>query len=172
VDWIDVKGKVIGEIDKNFAHQHGLLHPAGHVFVFDAQKRMILQYRTHKKKIYPQHWDTAVGGHIHAGGDILTNTKREAREELGIKTQLHYLGHADAEDHEKNSKGTFHHHERVHYYYTLLPHGYKVHPNEEFDDIAYLSLEELPSFIKKKKFTATFKAGWKKFGKKLAGHLK
>ncbi len=167
MDWIDSRGKIVGRVDKNFAHQHGLLHLAGHVFVFDSKKRLILQYRSHKKKIYPLHWDTSVGGHIKAGESVLVGTEREKREELGIETKIHFLGHADSEDYEKNAKGTFHHHERVYYYYSILPPHYKIKPNEEYQKIAFVTLDKLPAFIRKNPFTITFKTGWKKFGKKL-----
>ncbi|MEK6902989.1 MAG: hydrolase, partial [archaeon] len=76
MDWIDSNGKPFAQVDKNFAHQYGLLHLAGHVFVFDSKKQLILQYRSHKKKIYPLHWDTSVGGHVHAGEPILKSTQR------------------------------------------------------------------------------------------------
>ncbi len=170
MDWLDTKGKIIGQIDKTFAHAHGLLHPAVHVFVLDQEGKLILQYRTRSKKIYPQHWDTSVGGHVHAGEDLLKGAQREAGEELGIgKMPLHYLGWADVEDTETNSKGKFHHRERVHYHLARLKKGMRIHPNEEFENIAHIPLEEMPEFIRKKRFTATFLAGWRKFGKAIQG---
>lgn len=174
VDWLDKKGNIIGQIDKSFAHLHGLLHVAVHVFVLDAKKRLILQFRSHKKKIYPLNWDTSVGGHVHAGEDLLKSTQREAWEELGIKTKLHYLGHTDVNSREKNTKGSFHHHERVHFYVTHLPKGVKIRPNEEFDDIAFIPPAEISVFMRNKKFTDIFIAGWKKFGKmvKKEGEMK
>lgn len=172
IDWIDEKGNIIGPIDKRIAHQHGFFHLAGHVFVFDASKKLILQYRSHTKRIYPQCWDTSVGGHVQAGESIHAGTKREAWEELGIKTKIHLLGHADCEDTETNSKGTFHHKERVYYYYSILPKKYRIKPNEEFEKIAFLRLDELPAFIRKNKFTKIFKNGWKKYRKQLTRVIK
>ena len=37
-----------------------------------------------KKNLYPNTWDIAVGGHISAGEDDITSTKRELEEELGL----------------------------------------------------------------------------------------
>ena len=161
VDWLTKNGCVIGKIDKYFAHVHGLLHPAVHVFVFDAKKRLILQYRSHTKKIYPRHWDTSVGGHVHAGESLEKSTQREMNEELGIRIPFHYLGFADVEDKEEN----YYHHEHVHYYFSLLPARMKIKPNEEFEKINFVPLEKIPAFIHTHPFTSTFLAGWKKFRK-------
>ncbi len=167
VDWINEKGNVVGRIEKIFAHQHGILHPAGHVFVFDSKKRLILQYRSSTKRIYPQKWDTSVGGHIHAGGGILNNTQREAWEELGINVPLHYLGKALAEGKETNRTGTYYHREIIHYFYAQLSAKTKIKTNEEFENIAFVELEKMPAFIRTHPFTHSFLVGWKKFGKKL-----
>lgn len=163
MDWLSKNGKVIGKIEKLFAHQNGLLHPAVHVFVFDSKKRLILQYRAHTKKIYPSLWDTSVGGHVRAGESLLRGAHRELTEELGLHIPVHHLGWADFEDKERG----YHHHERIHYHYAILPSRTKISPNEEFEDIAFVSLKDMPAFLKKHSFTPSFLAGWKKFSKKL-----
>ena len=44
----------------------------------------MLQKRCAEKKLYPNTWDIAVGGHISSGEDAITTVKRELEEELGI----------------------------------------------------------------------------------------
>lgn len=163
VDWISSSGKVMGQLEKYFSHLHGLLHPSVHIFVFDSKKRLILQYRSRTMTFFPSHWDTSVGGHVKAGENIQKGAQRELKEELGVIAPIHLLGWADVEERSKD----FYHHERVHYYYSVLPAGKKITPNQEFDDVARISLNDMPAFVKKHTFTPTFMAGWKKFSKKL-----
>ena len=61
-----------------------LLHPVVHLHVFDRQGRLYLQKRPLWKDIEPGKWDTAVGGHVDYGEDIVSALRREAREELGL----------------------------------------------------------------------------------------
>ena len=61
-----------------------LLHPVVHLHLFDSQGRIYLQHRPVWKDIQPDKWDTAVGGHIDYGEDVLTALGREVSEELGI----------------------------------------------------------------------------------------
>ncbi len=60
------------------------LHPVVHLHVFDMHGRIYLQKRPDWKEIQPGKWDTAVGGHVDYGEDIVSALRREAREELGL----------------------------------------------------------------------------------------
>ncbi len=163
VDELDAHGNIIGRVEKMDAHLRGVRHSAVHVFVFTAKHELILQYRSHRKRIYPLKWDTSVGGHVHAGERLDAGVKREMGEELGLHVQPHYLGWADVADHE----GEYHHRERVHYYCVILPPHAGLTPNEEFEDIAFVTLEKMPAFISSHAFTMTFLAGWNKFSAEL-----
>jgi len=163
VDEIDENGNSIGRVEKMDAHLRGIRHAAVHVFVFTSKHELVLQYRSHRKRIYPLKWDTSVGGHVHAGESLDAGVKREMGEELGLHVQPRHLGWADVSDHE----GEYHHRERVHYYWVVLPVHTALVPNEEFDDIAFITLEKMPAFISTNNFTATFLAGWKKFSNQL-----
>lgn len=55
-----------------------------HLHVFDMHGRIYLQKRPDWKEIQPGKWDTAVGGHVDYGEDIVSALRREAREELGL----------------------------------------------------------------------------------------
>lgn len=61
-----------------------LLHPVVHLHVFDSEGRLFLQRRPDWKDIQPGKWDTAVGGHVDFGENILQALRREAKEELGL----------------------------------------------------------------------------------------
>ncbi|MFH0970076.1 MAG: NUDIX domain-containing protein [Candidatus Diapherotrites archaeon] len=172
VEWLSQKGKTLGKIPKLFAHEHGLLHSVGHVFVIDVKKNIILQYRSHRKKLHPRKWDTSIGGHVHSNETILHGTKREMKEELGITTPLHYLGWVDVRDVQKVGKTIYHHAERVHFHYTFLPKGKRIYPGSEFEKLGRIPIEEMSTFIRKKPCAPTLVRGWGKFGRRIQLHVK
>lgn len=88
VDVLDqVSGEKTGEvITKKEAHKTGKWHGSIHVLIVNSNcTKTLLQKRCRDKKLYPNMWDIAVGGHISAGEDALMSAKRELTEELGIK---------------------------------------------------------------------------------------
>lgn len=89
-EMIDVLDELSGEktgeiITKNEAHKTGKWHGSIHVLIVNHDRdKTLLQKRCELKKLYPNMWDIAVGGHISSGEDDLTCAKRELEEELGI----------------------------------------------------------------------------------------
>ena len=85
-DIVDEKGNVLGRSPRSAVHGNPqLLHPVVHLHIFNKNGQLYLQKRALSKEIQPGKWDTAVGGHVHAGEEILSALRREAQEELGIK---------------------------------------------------------------------------------------
>ena len=82
---VDAEGNVIGKATRGVCHGGSkLLHPVVHLHVFDKSGRLYLQRRPDWKDIQPGKWDTAVGGHIDYGEDVISALRREAREELEL----------------------------------------------------------------------------------------
>ena len=87
---IDVLDEITGErtgevISKNEAHKTGKWHGSIHILIINKDKnKTLLQKRCAEKKLYPNTWDIAVGGHISDGEDDITSAKRELEEELGL----------------------------------------------------------------------------------------
>lgn len=82
---VDETGKVVDKITREEAHRGTKrLHPVVHLHIIK-QGAIYLQKRREDKDIQPGKWDTAVGGHIDYGEDVLTALHREAFEELAIK---------------------------------------------------------------------------------------
>lgn len=87
---LDVLDEFTGEktgdvISKNEAHRAGAWHGSIHVLLVNNDKnKTLLQKRSALKKLYPNTWDIAVGGHISAGEDDITSARRELKEELGL----------------------------------------------------------------------------------------
>ena len=93
-EMIDVLDEFTGEktgevISKNEAHSKGIWHGSIHVLIINNDKsKTLLQKRCAEKKLYPNTWDIAVGGHISAGEDDITSAKRELEEELGLNSEV------------------------------------------------------------------------------------
>ena len=82
---VDENGNVIGSATRQECHSGSkILHPVVQLHVFDPQGRLYLQRRPEWKDIQPGKWDTAVGGHVDYGEDVVDALHREASEELGI----------------------------------------------------------------------------------------
>lgn len=82
---VDENGTVIGRATRRECHSGSrLLHPVVHLHVINEHGEMYLQKRSMDKDIQPGKWDTAVGGHIDYGEEVVAALFREAREELGL----------------------------------------------------------------------------------------
>ena len=92
-EMIDILNEYTGEktgevISKNEAHRKGIWHGSIHVLIVNNNKnKTLLQKRCAQKKLYPNTWDIAIGGHISAGEDDITSAKRELAEELGLNPE-------------------------------------------------------------------------------------
>ncbi len=92
-EMIDILDEFTGEktgevISKNEAHNKGIWHGSIHILIINNKKnKTLLQKRCAEKKLYPNTWDIAVGGHISAGEDDITSAKRELEEELGLNPE-------------------------------------------------------------------------------------
>ncbi|MDD4990447.1 MAG: NUDIX domain-containing protein [Candidatus Pacebacteria bacterium] len=69
---------------KDKAHKVGLWHRGAHIWIYNSKGEILLQLRTKNKKLFPNKWDVAVGGHVSAGEEPLTTAVREIKEELGM----------------------------------------------------------------------------------------
>lgn len=82
---VDESGKVVGKATRTACHSNkDLMHPVVHLHVFNEKGELFLQKRPMNKKIQPEKWDTAVGGHIALGESVEQALARETAEEIGI----------------------------------------------------------------------------------------
>ena len=85
VDILTPEGELTGKtVLKSEAHKYGWFHPTVHVWFFTDDKKILLQKRASVKKVFPNHWDVSVAGHIGAGEGIIDTAIRESKEEIGI----------------------------------------------------------------------------------------
>lgn len=82
---VDTDGNVIGKATRRECHSGSkMLHPVVHLHLISDNGKLYLQKRSELKDIQPGKWDTAVGGHVDYGEDVISALRREAREELGL----------------------------------------------------------------------------------------
>ena len=82
---VDEAGNAIGQITRAEAHDGTKrLHPVVHLHVFNSHGDLYLQHRAKWKKVQPDKWDTATGGHVDWGEDVMTALAREVSEEIGL----------------------------------------------------------------------------------------
>ena len=78
-------GEVIAKASRTYCHSGvKVLHPVVHLHIIDRYERLYLQKRSMKKDIQPGRWDTAVGGHVDYGEQVLEALYRETSEELNF----------------------------------------------------------------------------------------
>lgn len=90
-----------GEYTNNIAsrdecHKKGLWHKAVVVFIISKDnKKVLLQQRSSRKKLWPNLWDITAGGHVLSGELGYQSVIRETKEEVGIdleKKDLEFIG--------------------------------------------------------------------------------
>ena len=88
LDVLNELGQFKGEVaTREECHTKGLWHRAVYGFIIDKNSNVLLQKRSHNKKLWPNKWDVTVGGHVDSGEFGIETIIRECKEELGIDVQ-------------------------------------------------------------------------------------
>lgn len=161
---VDETGKVVDKITREEAHRGTKrLHPVVHLHIIK-QGAIYLQKRREDKDIQPGKWDTAVGGHIDYGEDVMTALHREAFEELAIKDFdarfiIRYLWSSEEEN------------EMVFSFFTR--DAKNITPNiYEISDARFWKFEDIEEAIGKGVFTPNFEAEYNFLNKTIIPILK
>jgi isopentenyldiphosphate isomerase len=111
IDIVTPEGEATGNIAlKSEAHKKGWYHNTIHLWLYNKQSEILLQQRSHKKKIHPLLWDVSAAGHIDAAETFIEAAIRETKEEIGltlnsenlqkIGTFLHETNYGEIQDNE------------------------------------------------------------------------
>ena len=89
MEYLDIltnKGIYTGKTaTKEECHEKGYWHRSAYAFIINSQNEVLLQIRSHLKKVEPNTIDISVGGHVLAGEFGVNALIREVKEELGIE---------------------------------------------------------------------------------------
>ena len=151
---VDEKGKVVGRATRGECHSGTkLLHPVVHLHLFDTDGRLYLQHRPQWKEIQPDKWDTAVGGHIDYGEEVVEALNREIREELGVtncepRFLQSYIFESERE-------------KELVYVYSAVYDG-EIVPSDELDGGRFWNIAELDNAMGKGLLTPNFEQEFQK----------
>ena len=86
---IDSEARLTSESKpRSLVHRDGELHPAVHIWIIkrkDMGIYVLLQKRSHEKRISPDCFDVSAAGHVGQGEEFRSTAVRETAEELGLK---------------------------------------------------------------------------------------
>ncbi|HSW68770.1 MAG TPA: isopentenyl-diphosphate Delta-isomerase [Gammaproteobacteria bacterium] len=88
---VDQDDNTLGVAEKLSAHEQGLCHRAFSVFIY-RKGELLLQQRAMKKYHSPGLWTNTCCSHPRPGEDILQAGERRLQEEMGIRTELKWVG--------------------------------------------------------------------------------
>ena len=154
LDVLDEKtGNFTGEIiSKSDAHRTGKWHGSIHILIVNKNKtKTLLQKRCKEKKLYPNMWDIAIGGHISTGETPLITAARELSEELGLNIDDFKVTEIDRVKEQLNNNGlTSNEYVTIYLSYGDVDISRIKLQEEEVSEAKWFSKNELNQLISKK----------------------
>ncbi len=124
------------------------------ILVFNNKGELALQLRAHGDSKYPLHWDFSAAGGIEKGESHKEAALRELREEIGIESDLQYLG----EEFYKDELCT----DQLYVYKTIYDGPFVLDPNE-VEEVRFFSKDKIEEMLKSgEKFHPEFPFIWNK----------
>ena len=89
---VDEDDNEVGHSSKAYCHDgDGVLHRAFSLFIFNGAGQLLLQKRSHKKRLWPLYWSNSCCSHPRAGETMSDAVHRRLFQELGMRSELKYL---------------------------------------------------------------------------------
>lgn len=167
---VDSEDRETGYMRKDGAHEgSGTLHRAFSLFVFNSKGEVLLQQRAAGKRLWPGFWSNTCCSHPRKGETMDIATGRRLFEELGVRTQLHYLFKFQ---YQAQFDATGGEHELCWVYVGRSDEPPQVNPNE-ISAVRYIAPEALTREIAEapERFTPWFKMEWQRIQRDHLGDL-
>ena len=100
IDRVDPADRPVGRVRRAEVFEQQAGFRVVHIFVFDAEGRLLLQQLGRNRDRNPLKWGSSVAGYLNAGEDYLEAARRRLREELLLDTPLAKFGSAVMPDRE------------------------------------------------------------------------
>lgn len=143
---------VVGSVDRDHAHIASILHRAGIVFLVRSDGKVLIQYRSPRKIIFPDRFDSSVAFHVTYGESYEGAATRELREETGVSAPVRYLGKFPHQDPPEN--------QIVAVFVSKSTSPVTMDP-EEATDAQFYSKHKVDDIVASGKVTPWLRDGWK-----------
>ena len=141
---VDEQDNPIGKMEKQQAHIEGLLHRAFSIFIFNSEKKLLLQKRASSKYHCGGLWTNSCCSHPRENENIQDAANRRLAEEMGMQCSLKpiftFMYRAEFDN------GLIEH-ELDHVFFGESDQNPKINP-EEVETYRYIAMENLQQEVK------------------------
>ena len=141
---VDEQDNPIGKMEKQQAHIEGLLHRAFSIFIFNSEKKLLLQKRASSKYHCGGLWTNSCCSHPRENENIQDAANRRLAEEMGMQCSLKpiftFMYKAEFDN------GLIEH-ELDHVFFGESDQNPKINP-EEVETYRYIAMENLQQEVK------------------------
>jgi isopentenyl-diphosphate delta-isomerase len=141
---VDEQDNAIGTMEKQQAHVEGLLHRAFSIFIFNSEKKLLLQKRASSKYHCGGLWTNSCCSHPRENENIQDAANRRLAEEMGMQCSLKpiftFMYKAEFDN-------GLTEHEFDHVFFGESNQTPKIN-TEEVDDYRYISMDALQQEVK------------------------
>jgi isopentenyl-diphosphate delta-isomerase len=141
---VDEQDNPIGKMEKQQAHIEGLLHRAFSIFIFNSEKKLLLQKRASSKYHCGGLWTNSCCSHPRENENIQDAANRRLAEEMGMQCSLKpiftFIYRAEFDN------GLIEH-EFDHVFFGESDQNPKINP-EEVETYRYIAMENLQQEVK------------------------
>ena len=92
IDVVDERDERIGSVPRCEALSRGVNFRTSHVFLFNSQAELLLQRLAPTRARHAGRWGSSAAAYLHAGESYEDAARRRLREELGVSSQLEFIG--------------------------------------------------------------------------------
>jgi isopentenyl-diphosphate delta-isomerase len=151
---VDEQDNAIGTMEKQQAHVEGVLHRAFSIFIFNSDKKLLLQKRASSKYHCGGMWTNTCCSHPRETENTLDAANRRLQEEMGMQCELKPIFSFVYKAEFENGLTE---HEFDHVFFGQSDQTPELNL-EEVEDFRYIGLEELQTEIKeaRQNFTPWF----------------